>query len=152
MQDAQRLPNSARNSDASPPPRTRHTPASTPREAQPRFRGLESGHRACQGCGEALAARLVMESAGPDVMVANATGCLEVFTTPWPQSAWRVPWIHSLFENAAAVASGMEAAMKAKGKNTKVLAFGGDGGTYDIGFQALSRHAGALSQHPLRLL
>ncbi|MGR3661396.1 MAG: thiamine pyrophosphate-dependent enzyme [Paracoccaceae bacterium] len=110
----------------------------TPREAQPRFRGLESGHRACQGCGEALAARLVMESAGPDVMVANATGCLEVFTTPWPQSAWRVPWMHSLFENGAAIASGMEAAMKAKGKNTKVLAFGGDGGTYDIGFQALS--------------
>ncbi len=110
----------------------------TPREKQPRFRGLESGHRACQGCGEALAARLVMECAGPDVMVANATGCLEVFTTAWPQSAWRVPWVHSLFENAAAVASGMEAAMKAKGKNTKVLAFGGDGGTYDIGFQALS--------------
>lgn len=110
----------------------------TPRQAQPRFRGLESGHRACQGCGEALAARLVMESAGPDVMIANATGCLEVFTTAWPQSAWRVPWVHSLFENASAVASGMEAAMKAKGKHTKVLAFGGDGGTYDIGFQALS--------------
>lgn len=110
----------------------------TPREAQPRFRGLESGHRACQGCGEALAARLVMECAGPDVMVANATGCLEVFTTAWPQSAWRVPWMHSLFENGAAIASGMEAAMKAKGRNTKVLAFGGDGGTYDIGFQALS--------------
>ena len=116
----------------------------TLREAQPRFRGLESGHRACQGCGEALAARLVMESAGPDVMVANATGCLEVFSTPWPQSAWRVPWIHSLFENSAAVASGMEAAMKAKGKHTKVLAFGGDGGTYDIGFQALS---GMLERH-----
>jgi len=116
----------------------------TPREAQPRFRGLEAGHRACQGCGEALAARLVMESAGPDVMVANATGCLEVFSTPWPQSAWRVPWIHSLFENSAAVASGMEAAMKAKGKNTKVLSFGGDGGTYDIGFQALS---GMLERH-----
>jgi len=110
----------------------------TPRENQPRFHGLESGHRACQGCGEALAARLVMECAGPDVMVANATGCLEVFTTAWPQSSWHVPWIHSLFENAPAVASGMEAAMKAKGKNTKVLAFGGDGGTYDIGFQALS--------------
>ncbi len=110
----------------------------TPREAQPRFRGLESGHRACQGCGEALAARLVMECAGPDVIVANATGCLEVFTTAWPDSSWRVPWVHSLFENAAAVASGIEAAMKAKGKNTKVLAFGGDGGTYDIGFQALS--------------
>lgn len=116
----------------------------TLREQQPRFRGLESGHRACQGCGEALAARLVMESAGPDVMVANATGCLEVFSTPWPQSAWRVPWIHSLFENSAAVASGMEAAMKAKGKNTKVLSFGGDGGTYDIGFQALS---GMLERH-----
>lgn len=119
------------------PPRDTGAPQ-TPRDAQPRFRGLESGHRACQGCGEALAARLVMECAGPDVMVANATGCLEVFTTAWPQSAWRVPWMHSLFENAAAVASGMEAAMKAKGRNTKVLAFGGDGGTYDIGFQALS--------------
>ncbi|SNT19159.1 thiamine pyrophosphate-dependent enzyme [Tropicimonas sediminicola] len=108
------------------------------RDRQPRFCALESGHRACQGCGEALAARLVMECAGPDVMVANATGCLEVFTTPWPQSAWQVPWVHSLFENSAAVASGMEAAMKARGKNTKILAFGGDGGTYDIGFQALS--------------
>ncbi len=114
------------------------TEAATARTRQPRFEGLVSGHRACQGCGEALAARLVMEASGPDVMVANATGCLEVFTTPWPQSAWRVPWIHSLFENAPAVASGMEAAMKAKGRNTKVLAFGGDGGTYDIGFQALS--------------
>lgn len=119
------------------PPREAPAPL-TPREAQPRFRGLESGHRACQGCGEALAARLVTECAGPDVMIANATGCLEVFTTAWPQSSWRVPWIHSLFENAAAVASGMEAAMKARGRNTKVLAFGGDGGTYDIGFQALS--------------
>jgi pyruvate ferredoxin oxidoreductase beta subunit len=79
-----------------------------------------------------------MEAAGPDVMVANATGCLEVFSTPWPETAWRVPWIHSLFENAAAVASGMEAALKAKRKHTKVLAFGGDGGTFDIGFQALS--------------
>jgi pyruvate ferredoxin oxidoreductase beta subunit len=116
----------------------------TLREQQPRFRGLESGHRACQGCGEALAARLVMESAGPDVMVANATGCLEVFSTPWPQTAWRVPWIHSLFENASAVASGMEAAMKAKGKHTKVLSFGGDGATYDIGFQSLS---GMLERH-----
>jgi pyruvate ferredoxin oxidoreductase beta subunit len=114
------------------------------REEQPRFCGLESGHRACQGCGEALAARLVMESAGPDVMVANATGCLEVFTTAWPQSSWHVPWMHSLFENAPAIASGMEAAMKAKGKNTKVLAFGGDGSTYDIGFQALS---GMLERH-----
>lgn len=119
------------------PAEPKSSPAN-PRDRQPRFHGLESGHRACQGCGEALAARLVMESAGPDVMVANATGCLEVFTTAWPQSSWHVPWIHSLFENAPAVASGMEAAMKAKGKKTKVLAFGGDGSTYDIGFQALS--------------
>jgi len=138
MQDEQRLAELRQKFGRQPAaPGEAQTPV-TPREAQPRFRGLESGHRACQGCGEALAARLVMESAGPDVMVANATGCLEVFTTPWPQSAWRVPWIHSLFENAPAVASGMEAAMKAKGRNTKVLAFGGDGGTYDIGFQALS--------------
>jgi pyruvate ferredoxin oxidoreductase beta subunit len=108
------------------------------RRNQPRFSGLESGHRACQGCGEALAARLVTEAAGPDVILANATGCLEVFTTAWPQSAWRVPWIHSLFENVAAVASGMEAALKAQGRATKVIAMGGDGGTFDIGFQALS--------------
>lgn len=108
------------------------------RNKQQRFQGLTSGHRACLGCGEALAARLVMESTGPDVIVCNATGCLEVFTTPWPESAWRVPWLHSLFENAAAIAAGVEAAQKAQGKRTKVLAFGGDGGTFDIGFQALS--------------
>jgi pyruvate ferredoxin oxidoreductase beta subunit len=108
------------------------------RKKQPRFRGLESGHRACLGCGEALAARLVTEATGPDVLVANATGCLEIFTTPWPESAWRIPWVHSLFENTGAVAAGMEAALKAQGKSTKVLAFGGDGGTFDIGFQALS--------------
>jgi pyruvate ferredoxin oxidoreductase beta subunit len=108
------------------------------RKKQPRFRGLESGHRACLGCGEALAARLVTEATGPDVLVANATGCLEIFTTPWPESAWRVPWVHSLFENTGAVAAGMESALKAQGKSTKVLAFGGDGGTFDIGFQALS--------------
>ena len=104
----------------------------------PRFQGLTPGHRACLGCGEALAARLVTEAAGPDVMIANATGCLEIFTTPWPESAWRLPWIHSLFENTGAIASGMEAALKAQGRNTKVLAFAGDGGTFDIGFQALS--------------
>jgi pyruvate ferredoxin oxidoreductase beta subunit len=108
------------------------------RKKQPRFRGLESGHRACLGCGEALAARLVIEATGPDVLVANATGCLEIFTTPWPESAWRIPWVHSLFENTGAVAAGMESALKAQGKSTKVLAFGGDGGTFDIGFQALS--------------
>jgi pyruvate ferredoxin oxidoreductase beta subunit len=108
------------------------------RRNQPRFTGLEAGHRACLGCGQALAARLVTEASGPDVIIANATGCLEVFTTPWPQSSWRVPWLHSLFENTGAIASGVEAALKAKGRATKVMAFAGDGGTFDIGFQALS--------------
>jgi len=108
------------------------------RRGQPRFGGLEAGHRACLGCGQALAARLVTEAAGPDVVIANATGCLEIFTTPWPESAWRLPWIHSLFENTGAVAAGIEAALKRQGRSTKVLAFGGDGGTFDIGFQALS--------------
>jgi pyruvate ferredoxin oxidoreductase beta subunit len=108
------------------------------RRQQPRFTGIDSGHRACLGCGEALAARLVTEAAGPDVIYANATGCLEVFTTAWPESAWRVGWLHSLFENAAAIAAGMDAAMKQQGKATKVIALGGDGGTFDIGFQALS--------------
>lgn len=108
------------------------------RTHQPRFTGIDSGHRACQGCGEALAARLVTEAAGPFSIVANATGCLEVFTTTYPQSAWKLPWIHSLFENAAAVASGIDAALKAQGRDEKVLAFAGDGGTFDIGFQALS--------------
>ncbi len=119
---------------------TRETtvPLSDLRRTQPRFSGLEAGHRACLGCGEALAARLVTESAGPDVMYANATGCLEVFTTAWPESAWRVPWMHSLFANAAAIGAGMEAALKAQGKSTRVIAMGGDGGTFDIGFQALS--------------
>ena len=108
------------------------------RKLQPRFSGIESGHGACQGCGQALAARLVLEAAGPDVIVANATGCLEIFTTPWPQSAWTVPWIHSLFENVAAVAAGIEVALRAQRRTTRVLAFAGDGGTFDIGFQALS--------------
>lgn len=113
-------------------------PVADLRKRQPRFSAVESGHRACLGCGQALAVRLVTESTGPDIVVANATGCLEIFTTPWPESSWRVPWIHSLFENTGAVASGIEAALKAQGKTTKVVAMGGDGGTFDIGFQALS--------------
>jgi len=98
------------------------------------------GHRACGGCGQALAARTVVEALGPDTIIANATGCLEVTTTPYPQSAWGVPWIHSLFENASAVASGIQAALKRKGKDkdTKVVAQGGDGGTFDIGFGLIS--------------
>ncbi len=104
-------------------------------------RGFLPGHRACAGCGQATAIRLVMEVVGPNVVAANATGCLEVFSTPHPESAWGIPWVHSLFENQAAVASGIEAALKKQGKlaeGVKVLAFGGDGGTLDIGFGALS--------------
>jgi pyruvate ferredoxin oxidoreductase beta subunit len=101
---------------------------------------LAPGHTACMGCGQSLGARLVMNAAGPKIIVANATGCLEVFTTRDPQSSWEVPWIHSLFENAAAVASGIEAALKALGRKSeaKVIAQGGDGGTADIGMGALS--------------
>lgn len=99
-----------------------------------------SGHTACSGCGEALAMRLVMWAAGHNVIVANATGCSEVFSSNYPNSAWEVPWIHSLFENAAAVAAGVEAALKATGQleQTRVIAQAGDGGTADIGLQALS--------------
>ncbi|WXG44958.1 MAG: thiamine pyrophosphate-dependent enzyme [Promethearchaeati archaeon SRVP18_Atabeyarchaeia-1] len=101
---------------------------------------LAPGHTACMGCGQSLGARLVLNAAGPNTIVANATGCLEVFTTRDPQSSWEIPWIHSLFENAAAVASGIEAALKALGRKdeAKVIAQGGDGGTADIGMGALS--------------
>ena len=99
-----------------------------------------SGHRACAGCGSALMARLALKAAGKNTIVVNATGCLEVFSTPYPETAWKVPWIHGAFENAAAIASGIDRALKSMGKrkDINVLAFGGDGGTFDIGFQALS--------------
>lgn len=108
-----------------------------------RNNSLTSGHRACQGCGEALGARYVvdvaMREAGNKLIAVNATGCLEVFSTPYPESSWRVPWIHSLFGNAPAVATGVAAALRAKGReDTRVLAQGGDGGTVDIGFGCLS--------------
>jgi len=106
---------------------------------------LAPGHRACQGCGEVLALRQVMKALGNNVIVVSATGCMEIISSAYPQSAWRVPWLHVAFENAAAVASGVEAAHKAmirKGriadKNTTFLAIAGDGGTADIGIQALS--------------
>jgi pyruvate ferredoxin oxidoreductase beta subunit len=108
-----------------------------------RTNSLNSGHRACQGCGEALGARYAIDAAmqatGGRVMAANATGCLEVFSTPYPETSWQIPWIHSLFGNTAAVAAGMAAAMRVKGrKGVKVIAQGGDGGTTDIGFGCLS--------------
>ena len=111
--------------------------------SQRRNNSLNSGHRACQGCGEALGARYAidaaMEATGSRLIAANATGCLEVFSTPYPETSWQVPWIHSLFGNAAAVATGIAAALKAKNKSDiRVIAQGGDGGTTDIGFGCLS--------------
>jgi len=101
---------------------------------------FKPGHTACAGCGQAIAARLVIDAAGKNTMIANNTGCLEVFSTKYPESAWCVPWIHSLFENCAAVASGVESGLKYLGKKDaiNVIAQGGDGGTADIGLQALS--------------
>lgn len=104
-----------------------------------------SGHKACQGCAEALAVRLVAKALGNNTVVANATGCMEVVSSAYPHTSWAVPWIHVAFENAAAVASGIEAGYKAmirKGKmedqNTTFLGMGGDGATSDIGLQSLS--------------
>jgi len=103
------------------------------------------GHRSCQGCAEALAVRLVAKALGRNVIVANATGCMEIVSSPLPYTAWRVPWIHVAFDNTAAVASGIESALKVlmrKGriprKKIVTVAMGGDGGTADIGLQALS--------------
>ena len=108
-----------------------------------RSNSLNSGHRACQGCGEALGARYAVDAAmratRGQLIAANATGCLEVFSTPYPETSWQLPWIHSLFGNAAAVGTGIAAALKVKGrKDVRVIAQGGDGGTTDIGFGCLS--------------
>ena len=104
---------------------------------------LTSGHRACQGCGEALGARFVLDAAmaatDRQLIVVNATGCLEVFSTPYPETAWQVAWMHSLFGNTAAVATGVAAALKVRGDTaTRVIAQAGDGGAVDIGFGCLS--------------
>lgn len=118
----------------------RFTPKTLPQEE-----AIVSGHRACQGCGEVLALRLVAKAIGSPMIVVSATGCMEIITSPYPQTAWDVPWIHVAFENSAAVASGIEAGLKilmAKGRIPKrkitVVAFAGDGGTADIGLQSLS--------------
>jgi pyruvate ferredoxin oxidoreductase beta subunit len=108
-----------------------------------RTNSLNCGHRACQGCGEALGARYALDAAmrasGRQMIAVNATGCLEVFSTPYPETSWQVPWIHSLFGNAPAVATGVAAALKAKGRgDVRVVGQGGDGGTVDIGFACLS--------------
>lgn len=110
---------------------------------------LSPGHTACAGCGQLIAARTVAQTLGPNTIIANATGCLEVTTTAYPTSSWGMPWIHSLFENASAIASGIQAALKQKNKKSpslrrrglgevNVVAQGGDGGTFDIGFGLIS--------------
>ncbi|MFH1226234.1 MAG: thiamine pyrophosphate-dependent enzyme [bacterium] len=101
---------------------------------------LTPGHRGCAGCGQLLAARLVINACGPNTIISNATGCLEVVTTAYPESAWRVPWIHSLFENAAPIGSGILAGLKFLKKSDKIniLVLAGDGGTFDIGYGLLS--------------
>jgi pyruvate ferredoxin oxidoreductase beta subunit len=107
---------------------------------------LGGGHALCQGCGIPLVVRTVLSSVKRPAVVVNATGCLEVATTRFPTSAWNVPWLHVAFENAAAVASGVESAQRAlrsrnalpTDEDVAVVVFAGDGGTYDIGLQALS--------------
>jgi pyruvate ferredoxin oxidoreductase beta subunit len=103
------------------------------------------GHRACVGCGEALAVRHACKALGQNVVIANATGCMEIVSSQLPYTSWHVPWIHTLFENTAAVASGIESALQVltrKGRrqaqDVKAVAMAGDGGTTDIGLQALS--------------
>ena len=116
-----------------------------PRELAKRPERLAPGHRLCAGCGASIIVRQMLAAIDDPVVIANATGCLEVGTTIYPYSAWRVPWIHNAFENAAATLSGVEAAYrslvrqgKKQDENVKFIAFGGDGGTYDIGLQSLS--------------
>ncbi|MDR0753411.1 MAG: hypothetical protein LBE95_01955 [Holosporaceae bacterium] len=108
-----------------------------------RNNSLTSGHRACQGCGEALGARCAIDAAyhaaAGKIAIVNATGCLEVFSCSFPENAWNVPWLHSLFGNVAAVATGVAAALHSQGKeDVRVIAQGGDGATGDIGMGCLS--------------
>ena len=116
----------------------------TLRALSERKENFSPGHRACAGCGEPIAVRQVLLAAKNPVVIGSATGCLEVTTTIFPFTAWRVPFIHSAFENVAATISGVEAAynsLKKKGKistNIDFICFAGDGGTYDIGLQSLS--------------
>jgi len=111
----------------------------------PEYEFAVSGHRACQGCAEMLALRLALKVFGQDTIIAMATGCMEIISTPLPTTSWRLPWIHVAFENTAAVASGVESALriltekkKIPRKDVHVVAIAGDGGTSDIGLQALS--------------
>lgn len=114
------------------------------KELAKRKEPLTGGHRACAGCGFPQIVKMILMASKDPVVVVCATGCLEVSTTIFPYTAWKVPFLHNAFENSAATASGIEAAYEALRKKGKtkgpinVVAFGGDGGTYDIGFQSLS--------------
>ena len=100
---------------------------------------FESGHRACHGCGMAIAVRHILKATGKNVIVVTPTGCLETFSSPYGYSPWRVPWIHHLFENGPAIATGIVAALTAQKRDTeRVIAIAGDGSTFDIGFGSLS--------------
>lgn len=98
------------------------------------------GHRACAGCGAAVAIRLITKAAGKNSILVESTGCIEVVSTPYPETAWKLPWIHGAFENPSAIASGISAALKSKGLEDEinVVALGGDGSTYDIGLGHIS--------------
>ncbi len=105
-------------------------------EYEPLF---SAGHTACAGCPMPVIFRHILDITGPDVVVVNATSCSEIISSAYPRTAWRVPYVHSLFENTPAVASGVANALRAQGNDhTKVIIFAGDGSTYDIGFGALS--------------
>ena len=94
-----------------------------------------SGHNACPGCGVPIGVNAILSVAGRNTVVCSPTGCLETFTSPYGSSSWEVPWIHSLFENAPAVASGVKAAFEYIDRpDINVIVIGGDGATYDIGF------------------
>jgi pyruvate ferredoxin oxidoreductase beta subunit len=117
----------------------------TPKELAKTKDRLTPGHRLCAGCGAPIVVRQMLAAIDDPVVIANATGCLEVSTSLYPSTAWNVPWMHNAFENAASTIAGIEAAYrslvrqgKMEERNVKFLAFGGDGGTYDIGIQALS--------------
>lgn len=97
------------------------------------------GHRGCAGCGATVAVRLALKAMGKNTVVVSATGCIDVISSPFPETSWELPWIHIAFENAGAVASGVESALKMQGKSdVNVVVFAGDGGTADIGLQSLS--------------
>jgi pyruvate ferredoxin oxidoreductase beta subunit len=127
----------------------------------PKAEYFSAGHRLCQGCPEAIISRLVTKVLGPNVIIVTPTGCLEVSTTAYPETAWKVPWVHVAFENAAAVASGIEAgirALKRKGikfvdERIHVVVLGGDGGTADMAAIAAAHRipyvAVASISHPL---